>query len=171
MDNITISNRGLKRPAEPGDEPEVPAKPQIITEFKRMITLRISSIPIAITKDRLSKILECLAIPSTRTTEGKQYRGTNIMSISLAPAASCFDSDKYQVATVTFREIPPELSNRVSGTGTSNIWIEEAGGERFEVDVDSHFLGLTPLNNPTNPSVEYAVPLIPTSVPLPEGLI
>lgn len=158
MDNISSGTGGTKRPAEPGAGPGVQPQPKTSTGLKR-ITLRMSSIPIGITKEYLSRILEGLATPRNGTTEAKHRRGTNVHSLSLAPSASEFDSDKYQVATVTFKEIPPALTGCVSNTETIIALLEAEGGE-IEVDVDSHFRGLTPLNHASNPSVEYVVPSI-----------
>lgn len=149
----------MKRPAEPGHGPEIqpqakPAKP---------MTLRMSSIPIGITKDYLSKILERLEPIRTSAIEeftqpgAKSRRGANIHSLSLAPAASHLDIDKFQVATVTFMKVPHELEECVSATGPGVAWLGDEGQEFMEVDVDSHFQGLTPLNYVSNPTVEYVV--------------
>lgn len=151
MSGETSSTSGTKRPAEPGSGSEVQPQPRTGTGAKR-ITLRISGIPIRITKEYLSKALEGLAPLRNETTEAKHHRASNIHSLSLAPSASAFDSDKYQVATVTFKEIPSALS--VSNTDTI-IAVLEVEGEEIEVDVDMHFRGLTPLNDVSNPSVEY----------------
>lgn len=155
MAETTSSNSGVKRPAELEVGPEAEAghgnEPST-----GIITLRISSIPTTITKECLSQILESLKSQDTKT-EGKRRRESNIHSFSLAPSASAPDSHRYQVATATFKEIPPSLVCCVSNTDTIHRWME-AAGERFEVGVDSHFRGLTPLNNPSNPSVEYVMP-------------
>lgn len=151
MSSETGSTSSTKRPAEPRPGPEVQPRPQTRTNAKRN-TLRISAIPIRITKEYLSKILEGLTPLRNETTKGKHHRASNIHSLSLAPSASAFDSDKYQVATVTFKEIPSALA--VSNTDTI-IAVLEVEGEEIEVDVDMHFRGLTPLNNVSNPSVEY----------------
>lgn len=153
---------GTKRPAEPEPDPEVQPR-QTSTSAKR-ITLRISSIPIRVTKEYLSRMLEGLTPPRNQTDEAidqpqnpqKRHRGTNICSLSLAPSSSGYDSDTYQVATVTFREIPTALAGCVSNTNTIIVSLGvDGGGEEIEVDVDSHFRGLTPLNHPSNPLVEY----------------
>lgn len=157
MENIS---RGTKRPAEPAG-PDV--QPQLqTTTSTQPITLRMSSIPIAVTKGDLSRILEGLGtfrnlrIDEPSQTEAKLLRGGNIRSLSLAPLPSSFDSDTYQVAIVTFNETPPELVARVSNTDTV-IVLFGTNNEKFEVDVNSHFRGLTPLNRASNPSLEYVV--------------
>lgn len=159
------SASGTKRPAEPGPGPEVQPR-QTSTSIKR-ITLRISRIPIRVTKEHLLMILEGLAplrnptdeeIDQLRnpTNEAKRHRGSNIYSLSLAPSSSVCDSEEYQVATVTFKEIPTALAGCVSNASTIIASLGVDGeGEEVEVDVDSHFRGLTPLNHPSNPLVEY----------------
>lgn len=151
MSGETSSTSSTKRPAEPGPGPEV--QPQLRTGANaKRTTLRISGIPIHITKEYLSKTLEGLAPLQNETTGAKHHRVSNIHFLSLAPSASTFDSDKYQVATVTFKEIPSALA--VSNTDTTTA-VLEVEGEEIEVDIDMHFRGLTPLNHASNPSVEY----------------
>lgn len=119
MDNLTRSTGQTKRPAEPSPEPAVQPQSQPKAPNLKLITLRMSSIPIGITKVILSRILEGLEPIRTSGIEdclqagAKQRRRTNIHSLSLAPAASSFDADKFQVATITFNEIPPELADCV----------------------------------------------------------
>lgn len=162
MDNPTSSTGGIKRPAEPSRGLDIQPHPQLKAPNLKPITLRMSNIPIGITKVNLSRILEGLELIKTsdiedfRQTGAKQLRGTNIHSLSLAPAASSFDTDQYQVATITFKEIPLELAHCVSEAGPAVVTLE-AEGEDIEVDVDTHFQGLTPLNRASNPSVEYVV--------------
>lgn len=155
MENIT---RGTNRPAESIGleiQPQAQPKPSI------SITLRMSSIPITVTREGLCRILEGLAtFHSFHIDEAKHPRGSNIRSFSLAPSPSSFDSDKYQVATVTFCEIPTELVGCVSTTDTLIVWFKMED-EEIEVDVNSHFRGLTPLNYAPNPSLEYVVRSIP----------
>lgn len=97
-----------------------------------------------------------LRIDEPSRTEAKVLRGGNIRSLSLAPSPSSFDSDKYQVATVTFNEIPPELVPCVSSTGTFVVLLK-TNSEDIEIYVDSDFRGLTPLNHASDPSIEYVV--------------
>lgn len=162
MDNSTSSTGGMKRPAEPVCGPAIQPHHQPKAPNLKPITLRMSNIPIGITKVNLSRILEGLELIRTTGIEefpqtgAKQRRRTNIHSLSLAPAASSFDSDQFQVATITFKEIPPELAHCVSETGPGIVTLE-AEGEDIEVDVDTHFQGLTPLNHASSPSVEYVV--------------
>lgn len=160
MENIT---RGTKRPAEPGAKPEF--RTQLTTTTGAQPTFRMSGIPICLTEDVFSNILEGLGpfqdvhIDDFSQPAAKLHRRSNVHSISLAPSASAPDSDKYQVATVTFNKIPPALAACVPKTETHCVSFTYDGGE-IEVDVDTHFHGLTPLNSVPNPSVEYVVPLI-----------
>lgn len=94
-------------------------------------TLRMSSIPIGVTKDYLSRILEGLKPIRTSLianfflpTGAKQPRGTNIDYLSLAHDN---ESDKYQVATVTFEDIPRELEDCVSENGSGITELGEEG--------------------------------------------
>lgn len=157
MENEIRSASGTKRPAEPGPGPEVQPR-QTSTSIKR-ITLRISRIPIRVTKEHLLMVLEGLAPlrnPTDEAIDPKRHRGSNIYSLSLAPSSSVCDSEEYQVATVTFKEIPTALAGCVSNANTIIASLGLDGeGEEVEVDVDSHFRGLTPLNHPSNPLVEY----------------
>lgn len=121
---------------------------------RKMITLRISNIPGSTTKDHLCQTLEGLGTHwnGTRDT-AKRRREDNIHSFSLAPSPSAVDHHRYQVATVTFKEIPLALTSCVSSYGTLRLSMGGAGME-FEAAVDSHFRGLTPLNDTPNSSVE-----------------
>lgn len=119
-----------------------------------MITLRISNIPEATNKDHLCQILEGLGTRwNGAGNRAKRRCEDNIHSFSLAPSPSVVDSRRYQVATITFKEIPPTLAPCVSSYDTLHITVGSAGVE-FEAAVDSHFRGLTPLNDPPKPSVE-----------------
>lgn len=160
MQNSTNKKRSAAEP-EPQREADTTSD---INSARRIITLRISSIPIAIEKDSLVSILECLSPRQQRINTGKRYRGTNIDSYSIAPSASAFDCDRYQVATVTFKEIPSIFAGCQSSNKTILIEVGEAG-KQFEVVADSNFHGLTPLNKSPNPSVEYAETSIST-IPL-----
>ncbi|KAL0633451.1 hypothetical protein Q9L58_007664 [Maublancomyces gigas] len=121
---------------------------------RKMITLRISNIPGSTTKDHLCQTLEGLGTHwnGTRDT-AKRRRENNIHSFSLAPSPSAVDHHRYQVATVTFKEIPLALKSCVSSYDTLHLSVRGTGSE-FEAAVDSHFRGLTPLNDTPNPSVD-----------------
>lgn len=156
----TRSCSSTKRPAEPYPAPEVQPRP-IIPNLKPK-SIRMSSIPISITKANLSRILEGLGLIQTTDIEnflhtGLNRRGNNIQSLSLAPAPASVDTENFQVATVTFMKIPPELEDCISDTGTGSVMLGEEGEEGIEIDVDSHFHGLTPLSYAANPTVEYVV--------------
>lgn len=151
MAEAPCSIQAAKRPAEAEAEDGAPTS----SVAQPMITLRISCIPITATKDSLNQGLERLTTHKNTISEGKRRREDNIRSFSLAPSPLAIDS-RYQVATVTFKEIPLALKPCLSDFGTIHIPVEVAG-VKVELAVDSHFQGLTPLNNPANPSVEYVV--------------
>lgn len=95
------------------------------------LTVRISSIPQKITRDRFFEVLEAFIGDKTPQEASSE---NNIILSSFAPAPTSTGS----VATVTFRDIPPALSRG----GLINLG-------PFSVVVDVDFFGLTPLNSPT----------------------
>lgn len=98
------------------------------------LTVRISHIPQAIAREQFFEALE--AFVEKNTPEGVQ-REANIILSSFAPISTSTDAGK-SVATVTFRDIPLVLARG----GPVDLGA-------FQVIVDSHFFGLTPLSNPT----------------------
>lgn len=108
-------------------------------------TLRISNIPITTTKEGFCQTLEALTARKSAIDDAKRRRKDNVLTISLAPSASACDSHRYQVATVTFKEVPCDIASRIR-VGPAEV--------AFEADVDTHFGGLTPLNHPSDPCVE-----------------
>lgn len=104
------------------------------------LTIRVSYIPRALTSDQFLKLFKDFVERNTP----KEKRGkNNILLWSYAPSPISADSGDECVATVTFLEIPSVLHHR-------RMEIELEGVEQtFPVVVDSHFIGLTPLNNPT----------------------
>ncbi|KAI5839139.1 hypothetical protein DFP73DRAFT_614623 [Morchella snyderi] len=99
-------------------------------------TVRISNMPISVSRAALGQHLRELDNPLgtiVKDSAGNPY-------ISLAPDASDEDSQRFQVATVTF-----------SGLGdVPSVSLVRLGppGDTFEGIVDTHFRGLTPLNDP-----------------------
>lgn len=117
--------------------------------------LRISNIPSSMTPGSLTKLLNSLATSRDRATkEAKRHRQDNIHALSLAPSPLSIDSRRFQVATVTFRRIPDELEPCRSHPSWVTITLGE-GEMKFDAIVDSHFEGFTPLNNSSDPSIEY----------------
>ncbi|KAI5850552.1 ankyrin repeat-containing domain protein [Morchella snyderi] len=111
-----------------------PSAPRVNT------TIRVSNIPISISRAVLQKYLQELK-PSlgtiAETSAGDLY-------ISLAPEASEEGHLRFQVATVTFSRLIHDPTAISLGPL----------GDTFEATVDTHFRGLTPLNNPEDPAVD-----------------
>lgn len=120
-------------------------------------SLRISNIPLTMAEETLCKLLESLLVNKKDTEDeaaeniAKRHHEANIHTISLAQSPS--PTDRYQIATVTFKKIPTELEDCLAHSTCFTIMIG-AGDAKFEATIDSKFEGLTPLNNPSNPSVE-----------------
>jgi hypothetical protein len=83
---------------------------------------------------------------------------------SLAPALSAGNSS--YVATVSFDEIPDPFRSCVSADGDTTLPIIFGRKEvQVEVNVDTHFKGLTPLNETKKtPTVEYVEDTISASL-------
>jgi hypothetical protein len=111
-------------------------------------SFRISDIPSSISEDQLRIFLEELTI-----TNGERKNGENVLILSLAKSYSGTDSTRYQIATVTFRQVPGRLRSSTSQFETVSILIT-TGDKSTEVTFDSHFLGLTPLFGAQTPAVE-----------------
>jgi len=110
------------------------------------LTIRISNLPSGVSKQDLASALEGLF-----SNDHKSGDGENVTVWSLAASTSYHDASRYQIATVTFREIPDILRPCLHKTVSCWVSIE---GKRLEISFDTHFLGLTPLNNSGNPTVE-----------------
>jgi hypothetical protein len=123
------------------------------------LALRISNIPASVTPEQLARWLNYLNVyeDGASSSRGpKRQRIDNIRTLSLAPSPSS-DYDRYQVATVNFRKLPSELEMcRPPSTSPVPIQLGEEES-RFLALFDSHFEGLTPLNNPNNPALEYVM--------------
>jgi hypothetical protein len=91
--------------------------------------IRFSRIPATINKDKFVDLLEELT----------QNNRSNVLSWSFCPDATTVYEQRFNVATVTFEEVPTEFSNR----GTTRF--EHAIGTTY---TDDHFFGLTPLYSP-----------------------
>lgn len=118
------------------------------------LAFRISNIPCTMSKEQVLQTLN--ALPLTINSPGLVVPGgaahPNVLRWSFAPSAVSIDTGRYMTATVTFRFLP--ISFQFRGTATSLVvfpsptsWI-----------IDTHFYGMTPLNTPSAPIVEYASP-------------
>lgn len=136
---------------------EAGSEPRNLPPNDEKLALRISKIPASVTQEQLARWINNLNIKDEGPSRGpKRQRMDNIHTLSLAPSPSS-DYDRYQVATVNFRKLPSELDQMCRPPSTSLVI--ELGGEqsRFSALFDSHFEGLTPLNNPKNPTLEYVM--------------
>jgi hypothetical protein len=105
--------------------------------------LRISKIPSGVGEEELRKGLERLSASAGTGTP-------NILALSLAPHP--VSSKAQLIATVTFRCMPLALTE---SDKVIRLQLGEEGEVTYEVKVDRHFLGLTPLSSPVKePSAE-----------------
>ncbi len=113
------------------------------------LTFRVTEIPAEIEESDLRRFLEGLA-------PGNNEAKVTILALSLGPSSSSLDFERYQVATVTFDQTPVVLRPCLSQPKTVSLLLPCAS-RSSEICFDACFLGLTPLNNTQNPSVEYVV--------------
>lgn len=105
-------------------------KPQTPRKF---LTVKISNIPKNVTREKLEHIL------AGTTSNGTDE--TNFIGSSFTPAAISGLSDRFCVATATFRTAP--------ACGELEIAIKrKIGPEASRLKVDEDFFGLTPLADP-----------------------
>jgi hypothetical protein len=109
---------------------------------RKYLTVRISNIPNDVTRDQFHGILRSLS----KTTS--DFTSNNILGWSFTPAAIAGLSERFCVATVTFR-LAPALSDlevslkRKLGEGATRLLVDE------------DFFGLTPVAAPLqSPAVE-----------------
>lgn len=108
----------------------------------RRTTFRINKIPVTVSKANLLSILGSLF--SQTSFHGQPEVSPQVLECSLAP--SPMDSKRYQIATVTFESIPTQLQsccgNEKWVSFTANI-----DSTATKLIFDSHFIGLTPLQD------------------------
>ncbi|KAI5838881.1 hypothetical protein DFP73DRAFT_588033 [Morchella snyderi] len=142
-DPLPTINSRLEAWTEPGNSPPNDEK----------LALRISNIPASVSPEQLAKWLNNLDVNADGASRGpKRQRMDNIHTISLAPSPSS-DSNRYQVATVNFRKLPSEIKECRSPSTSLAVELGEEES-RFSALFDSHFEGLTPLNNPKSPALD-----------------
>jgi hypothetical protein len=78
--------------------------------------------------------------------------GRKILTLSLAPASGY--PSRHQTATVTFDQAPTVLAGATTSPPVDLPQRVTINKEDVELKFDTHFHGITPLNNPTNPKVE-----------------
>ena len=106
------------------------------------ITFRISNIPSGVSQENLLKNLT-----------DNFPRENNICLRSIAP--SPFGPMKEQVAIVMFNPVPSFLQEAMHGSQQLQIHMMSGNTSSFLANFDSHFIGLTPLNDiSSNASLE-----------------
>lgn len=141
-----------KRPRT--EESQPPPSPQLVATDAAAarpraagFTLRISNIPSSITEENFLRALNELPY-DTCSGDGARYQ-QNVLGWSFAPSAASADSEMSRTATVTLKSVPVSLQFK-SGFISIDLF-----GSVTPAIVDSHFYGLTPLNNsPEQPIVE-----------------
>ena len=108
------------------------------------LTFRISNIPSGVSGEDLLKNL-------TDIFPAVSIEACNIFLRSIAP--SPFDPTKEKVAIITFNPLPSVLQDATHGSQPLQIGM--SGNTSFLANFDSHFIGLTPLNDiSSNASLE-----------------
>ncbi|KAI5842099.1 hypothetical protein DFP73DRAFT_554359 [Morchella snyderi] len=127
-----------------------PEGSSITIDSSRRTTFRISKIPVTVLKEDLLSILGTLFPPTSFhrqvTTPGR------VLECSVAP--SPMESGRYQVATVTFDSIPTQLQS----CGGTKEWVSltaKFGSTTMKLVFDSHFIGLTPLQDGISDSYQF----------------
>lgn len=109
------------------DQDTMSTRPQPSTTF------RISEIPVDLSKQQLLYFAEtnlCAA-------------GEDVAVVHCSLSPSPFDQHRYQIATITFDNVPAILSPCVRSRHEAEFEITAGSVVSF----DTHFLGLTPLND------------------------
>lgn len=98
-------------------------------------TFRISEIPISVSKPEL--------LENVQRILGLDSSGAILhSSLALSPV----DQARFQVSTMTFDHIPPQLVSCIGSREQVRLDIA-IGGVTSQISFDTHFLGLTPLND------------------------
>src|SRR5436190_1571648 len=108
------------------------------------LTLRISNLPCGVSRDDLLKNLTDI-FPELSAVSVEAGSENSICLRSVAP--SPFDPTKEQVAIVTFNPLPSGLQEVKHGSQQLQIRMMNGNTSFFLANFDSHFIGLTPLND------------------------
>lgn len=139
--SVDLGRGPLKRPKPVQLAPETVAMTHKATGF----TWRISNIPASVTEEVFLRLLNDL--PRSPDFPDAQ---PNVVRWSFAPSAASVDRDRLRTATVTLGPVP------ILFQVDSNSITIDLIGNREPLAIDSHFHGITPLNNPSGqPIVEY----------------
>ena len=116
------------------------------------LTFRISNIPCGVSGEDLLKNLTDV-FPGLSAISIKACSENSVCLRSIAP--SPFDPTKEQVAIVTFNPVPSGLQEAKHGSQQQQIHMMSGNTSSFLTNFDSHFIGLTPLNDiSSNASLE-----------------
>ena len=116
------------------------------------LTFRISNIPTGVSGEDLLKNLTDIS-PQVSAVSIEASGENNICLRSIAP--SPFGPMKEQVAIVTFNPVPSFLQEATHGSQQLQIPMMSGNTSSFLANFDSHFIGLTPLNDiSSNASLE-----------------
>ena len=130
-------------------------KPQAETSGATALTFRISNIPSGVSREDLIKDLtKTLRRNSTLAAAAVSENTISIKSIAPSPC----NLTEGQVAVVTFNPVPSCLEEAKHGNQQLQISMMEGTPSTFIANFDSHFIGLTPLNEiSSGASYEYVI--------------
>ena len=116
------------------------------------LTFRISNIPRGVSgEDLLKNLTDIFPELSAVSIEACSENSVYLRSIAPSP----FDPAKEQVAIVTFNPVPSGLQEAEHGSQQLQIRMMNGNTSFFLANFDSHFIGLTPLNDiSSNASLE-----------------
>ena len=122
------------------------------------LTFRISNIPSGVSREDLVKDLA-----ETLRRNSSVVVSENTISIKSIAPSPC-NLTEGQVAVVTFNPVPSCLEEAKHGNQQLQISMMEGTPSTFIANFDSHFIGLTPLNEiSSSASYEYVIII---SIPL-----
>ena len=150
---MTVPRR-RKKPEKPQKKLKTEKKPQAETSGATALTFRISNIPSGVSREDFVKDL-------SKTLSTEDVSGNTISIKSIAPSPY---NPEGQVAVVAFNPVPSCLEEAKHGSQQLQISMMEGTPSTFIANFDSHFIGLTPLNEISNgASYEYVIII---SIPL-----
>lgn len=132
------------------------------------LNIRIHGIPKEVTEDRLHLLLKLFLDSEAKQGAGQRdkiprlsgsterFRHKIVRRLSLASAASTFDSARYQVATVSLGEFHEKFESLRYDLLDQEITLDDRSSAIL-VRVDNHFFNLTPLNESKDPKAEYVI--------------
>ena len=138
---MTVPRR-RKKPEKPQKKLKTEKKPQAETSGATALTFRISNIPSSVSREDLIKDLT-KTLRRNSTLAAAAVSGNTISIKSIAPSPY---NPEGQVAVVAFNPVPSCLEEAKHGSQQLQISMMEGTPSTFIANFDSHFIGLTPLN-------------------------